>query len=59
MSFDEVLLWLVTAMSLTAVVFLLWTLAAVVRTSRQGPLGTDPQSSRPLSALGPRDRGPA
>jgi hypothetical protein len=44
MSFDDLMLWLVTAMSLTAVVFLIWTLAALIRTS--GPpsfaLGSDP-----------------
>jgi len=59
MSFDEVLVWLVTAMSLTAVVFLLWTLAAVVRNSRHGSFDPDSQPGRPLSALAPRDRGPA
>jgi hypothetical protein len=35
MSFDDLTLWLVTAMSLTAVVFLIWTLAALIR--RSGP----------------------
>jgi len=59
MSFDEVMLWLVTAMSLTAVVFLIWTLAAVVRTSRHGSFGPGSQPGRPFSAMAPRDRGPA
>jgi hypothetical protein len=34
MQFDEMLVWLITAMGLTALAFFFWTLAAVVRTSR-------------------------
>jgi hypothetical protein len=49
MSFDDLMLWLVTAMGLTAVVFLLWTLAALIRTSGAASfaLDSDPGSGRP------------
>jgi hypothetical protein len=50
MSFDEVTLWLVTAMSLTAVAFLCWTLLALVRTSRTHGL---PLTERGASNPGP------
>jgi len=33
MSFDDVMLWLVTAMGCTAVAFLLWTAVALIRNS--------------------------
>ncbi len=57
MTFDEVTLWLITAMSLTAIAFLCWTLAAVVRTSRatRFPLGSN--SGRQLTGLAPHDPG--
>jgi hypothetical protein len=47
MSFDEVTLWLITAMSLTAVAFLFWTFLALVRTSRSAPfpIGTEQGAS--------------
>jgi hypothetical protein len=60
MSFDDVTLWLISAMSLTAVVFLLWTLVALVRTSRRrGAFGIDAEGGQSLSAMAPQDRDPA
>jgi len=60
MSFDDVTLWLISAMSLTAVVFLLWTLVALVRTSRRrGSFGIDDEGGQQLSAMTQRDRDPA
>jgi hypothetical protein len=47
MSFDEVVFWLLTAMSWTAVVFLFWTLAAVVRKSLTTGYTVTPESARP------------
>ncbi|WP_236657126.1 hypothetical protein [Acidisarcina polymorpha] len=57
MSYDDITLWLITAMSLTAVAFLFWTFAAVVRTSRAALLDAD--QGRQLSSLAPGDHGPA
>jgi hypothetical protein len=54
MSFDDLMLWLVTAMSLTAVVFLVWTLAALVRSSGSSPFAMEPESGRGLSADSPQ-----
>jgi len=55
MSFDDLMLWLVSAMSLTAVVFLVWTLAALIRTS--GPTGFALDSDRGSGAsTAPRRR---
>jgi hypothetical protein len=60
MSFDDVTLWLISAMSLTAVVFLLWTLVALVRTSRhRGGFGIDAEGGQALSAMAPQDQDPA
>jgi len=38
MQFEEVLVWLIAAMGLTAMAFFFFTLAAVVRTSRSNGL---------------------
>ncbi len=59
MSFDDLMLWLVSAMSLTAVVFLLWTLVALIRNSGPGPFAMESETGRQLSATTPRDRGPS
>jgi hypothetical protein len=48
MSFDDLMLWLVTAMSLTAVVFLVWTLAALIRTSGAAPFAMESDSGQRL-----------
>jgi len=55
MSFDELTLWLVTAMSLTAVAFLCWTLLAVIRTSRSAPFSLGAERGRRLPGLTPQD----
>jgi hypothetical protein len=59
MSFDDLMLWLVSAMSLTAVVFLLWTLVALIRNSGPEPFAMESETGRHLSATTPRDRGPS
>jgi hypothetical protein len=59
MSFDDLMLWLVTAMSLTAVVFLLWTLAALIRNSGPDSFAMESEGGRRLSSVPPHDRGPA
>jgi hypothetical protein len=59
MSFDDLMVWLVMAMGLTAVVFLLWTLVALVRDSRALPFGIESERGSRLSGLAPRDRGSA
>lgn len=56
MSFDDLMLWLVTAMSLTAVVFLVWTLAALIRTSGPAPFIMESESGQRLSTASRRDR---
>jgi hypothetical protein len=58
MSFDDLMLWLVTAMSLTAVVFLLGTLAALIRNSGTEPFVMESEGGRQLSSMTPHDRGP-
>ncbi len=59
MQLDDLLIWLVTAMGLTAVFFLLWTLAALVRRSGPRALAMEGESGRQLSGLTPGDRGHA
>jgi len=59
MSFDDLMLWLVTAMSLTAMAFFLWTLAALIRNSGPQPFAMESEPGRQLSATTPRDHGPA
>jgi hypothetical protein len=54
MSFDDLMLWLVTAMSLTAVVFLVWTLAALVRSSGPSPFVMESETGRSLSGTARR-----
>jgi hypothetical protein len=48
MSFDNLTLWLITAMSLAAVFFLVWTFAALVRSSLSTPLTIGSGSGRRL-----------
>jgi hypothetical protein len=55
MSFDDVMVWLVTAMSLTAVLFLFWTLAALIRTSGPGPFAMESEP-RQRAAAAPRQQ---
>jgi len=50
MSFDEVVFWLLTAMSWTAVFFLFWTLAAVVRKSLSAGY-VDAENGRPAPGM--------
>jgi hypothetical protein len=57
MSFDDLMLWLVTAMSLTAVVFLVWTLAALIRSSGAASFAMESDSGQPFSAASRRHRG--
>ncbi len=59
MSYDDVTLWLITAMSLTAVALLFWTFAAVIRTSRAARLALEPDNGRTLAGMTPPDRGSA
>jgi hypothetical protein len=59
MSFDEVVFWLLTAMSWTAVAFLFWTLAAVVRKSLTTGYSDTPESASNASGMTPNDPGPA
>jgi hypothetical protein len=58
MSFDEVVFWLLTAMSWTAVFFLFWTLAAVVRKSFTGEY-IAPEDGHHASGMTPHDSGSA
>jgi len=52
MSFDDLMLWLMTAMSLTAVVFLVWTLAALIRKSGPPPFAmeSEPGTGLPITS---------
>jgi len=59
MSFDEVVFWLLTAMSWTAVVFLFWTLAAVVRKSFTAEYGVGSESGSHSPGMTPHDSGSA
>jgi hypothetical protein len=45
MQFDEMVTWLITAMGFTAVAFLFWTLAALVKRSRSTGLSLDEQGA--------------
>lgn len=54
MLFDDMMAWLFTAMGITAMVFLFWTFAAVVRTSRSA-LASGSDSGQPLATLSPPD----
>jgi len=56
MSFDDLMLWLVTAMSLTAVVFLVWTLAALIRKSGPARFAMESEPGRGLSITARRHR---
>jgi hypothetical protein len=51
MSFDDLMLWLVTAMSLTAVVFLVWTLAALIRKSGPARFAMESEPARGCRSL--------
>jgi hypothetical protein len=54
MSFDNLMVWLISAMGFTAVGFLLWTLAALVRTSVDPPFGLEQTAPR-MSGLAPHE----
>jgi len=56
MSFDDLMLWLVTAMSLTAVAFLVWTLAALVRSSGSTSFALDSEPGLGTSTASRRRR---
>jgi hypothetical protein len=56
MQFDEMLVWLITAMGLTAMAFLFWTLAAVVRTSRSTSLNLSESGTRAFHGASSSDR---
>ncbi len=55
MSFEEITLWLVMAMSVTAVAFLCWTLVAIFRRSGGSPFSSEPQGGASLGELTPQD----
>jgi hypothetical protein len=58
MSFDDLNLWLITAMSLTAVALLVWTMAALFRRSKPAPFDLSAEHrSGQFSAVRSRDRG--
>jgi hypothetical protein len=59
MSFDEVTLWLVTAMSFAAVFLLFWTLAAVIRASKSAPFAVGSADGRQLNGVAPHRRNSA
>jgi hypothetical protein len=56
MQFDEMMVWLITAMGFTAMAFLFWTLAAVVRTSRSAGLAIGDQRAHSFGGSAPNDR---
>jgi len=56
MQFDEMLVWLIAAMGLTAMAFLFWTLAAVVRTSRSTGLSLSESGTRAFHGSASNDR---
>ena len=56
MSFDDLMLWLVTAMSLTAVGFLVWTLAALIRKSGPSSFAMESDPGAGLSSASRRHR---
>jgi hypothetical protein len=56
MSFDDMMIWLITAMGLTALVFLFATLAALVRTNRSA-LAMGGERGRQLHGLASHDPG--
>jgi hypothetical protein len=55
MQFEEMMVWLITAMGFTAVAFLFWTLAAVVRTSRSAGLAIGDQRAHSFGGPAPGD----
>jgi len=56
MQFDEMLVWLITAMGLTAMAFFFWTLAAVVKTSRSTGLELSESGTRAFHGSNSNDR---